>query len=453
MTDLYVALVFVAVLAIGLTTPFVFALGYVWVDAFYPQLVAPTLLGGMPVSLIMAVGAVGSYVVFDRRAMPRMATITWLTLLMALWVTLTTTWAVAPLAAWAKWNWAVKTILFSTFIPVVFRSRVQIEAMLLVYVFSAMAHILPVGLKSMISGGHYGVDLGLLGNNEALSESSGLATVSIMFIPLYLFFRKHSVVLPAWRIRGPGFAGLIALDIATAIGTVARTAVIGFAVVAVTLWLRSKRKFAVGVLILLIAAGGGLLVSASWDARISTIASYDQENSAYTRILVWRWTLDFVRGRPLGGGFEAFRIDRVEEPMPDGSVRVEYGRAFHSTYFELLGEHGWPGLVLFLTILATAFWNFHRVIVECRGIAGLQWCADLAGALQCALAVLASCGAFIGIGFQPMFWYIFALSTCLRAYVYRVKQPGIALLARSRPGRRLPVSAKARLVPSQQGPL
>jgi probable O-glycosylation ligase (exosortase A-associated) len=419
MSDLYVCLIYLAILLVGMTAPFVFGLGYVWVDTFYPQYVATDLLDNVPVSEIMAIATVAGYLLADRRSPPRVTAVTVLTLLMAVWVTLTTTWAVVPVAAWIKWDWAFKTIVFSTFLPFLFRSRVQIEALLLVYMFSALAHILPVGIKSMISGGRYGIDLGLLGNNIALSESSWLATISIMFIPLYLFFRRHSVLLPDHPRRGTVFLGLIVISVVTAIGTVARTAVVGFAVVAATLWLRSRRKLIFALGIAAIAVVGYYTTSSSWDARIATIGTYKEENSALTRLLVWRWTLDFVQEHPLGGGFDAYRINVIEAPHADGSVTVEHGRAFHSTYFEMLGEHGWVGLGLFLTIAARSFWVFRSVARRTRGIADLAWCHDLAGALQCAMATLFACCAFIGVGFQATFWYIFALSTCLSEYVRR----------------------------------
>jgi len=38
--DLYIALIYAAFFVIGPTTPFVFTLGYLWVDTFYPQYVS-----------------------------------------------------------------------------------------------------------------------------------------------------------------------------------------------------------------------------------------------------------------------------------------------------------------------------------------------------------------------------------------------------------------------------
>jgi hypothetical protein len=97
--DLYVALIYAAFFVVGATTPFVLTLGYLWVDTFYPQYVSP-LVGQLPASFVMAIAAIGSYFVLDRRLPPRFSFQTALTLIFAAWITLTGTWAERPDIAW-----------------------------------------------------------------------------------------------------------------------------------------------------------------------------------------------------------------------------------------------------------------------------------------------------------------------------------------------------------------
>ena len=66
----YVTVIYLGFLILGLSAPFVFSLGYVWVDTFSPQKVATEVLPLFPVSLIMAVSAIGGYVMFDRKSPP-----------------------------------------------------------------------------------------------------------------------------------------------------------------------------------------------------------------------------------------------------------------------------------------------------------------------------------------------------------------------------------------------
>src|SRR5258705_9798723 len=149
MRSLYLLLVYIALLGIGASAPFVLTLGYVWLDIFRPQSVAYSLLNrGVPIAMIMGAAALGAYFVFDRRSPPRVSAVTLLSLMLAVWVTLTCLWAEVPEQAWIKWDWAFKTIVFSAFIPFVIRSRIQIEAFLLVFLLSLSANVIPFAVNT-----------------------------------------------------------------------------------------------------------------------------------------------------------------------------------------------------------------------------------------------------------------------------------------------------------------
>jgi putative inorganic carbon (HCO3(-)) transporter len=168
--SLWLLFVYVSFLGLSASAPFVATLGYVWVDTFQPQAVSYILLNQLPVAMIMGVVAVGGYMLLDRRSPPPLTLQSVLQVTMALWVTATLVWAQAPDAAWEKWDWAFKTVAFAAFMPLVIRSRVQIEAFAQTYVFSLAANFVPFGLKVLVSGGGYGQNLGLQGGNSGLSE-------------------------------------------------------------------------------------------------------------------------------------------------------------------------------------------------------------------------------------------------------------------------------------------
>lgn len=160
--------------------------------------------------------------------------------------------------------------------------------------------------------------------------------------------------------------------------------------------------------------------------RVSTIGSFKQENSAYVRILVWKWTLGFVASHPLGGGFVTYLVDSIEVPgSGDTPAHIEFGRAFHSIYFEVLGEHGYPGLVIFLLLAGSTFLLLRRLAKKARAFPELQWVVGLSDALQSGLAVFMASGAFVGIAFPPMFWYFISMGVCLNAYMWRVERISI----------------------------
>jgi len=423
MRDLAIVLTYVSFLTIGTMSPFVLALGYVWVDLFAPQYLGWSPLSYLPVSFIIGAAAVAAYVLLDRRKPPPITLSTVLFLSIGLWITATTSWAAMPNEGWAKWDVAFKALIFATFIPFVVRSRVQIEAFVHVYIFSMSAHILPWAVKTVFTGGGYGQSLGLVGSNVIwLSESSAVATIGIMLVPLLLTLRKHSLLLPQGRIRDLLYYGTALGGLFASIGTFARTAIVGLGVLAVAMFLRSKRK--VTYLLTSAVVGAGLLAVTSdkWTARISTIEDYETENSAKVRILVWRWTIDYVAQHPLGGGFRVWLKSHIvlTSNNPNVLQTEQNGRAFHNIFFAVLGEHGYPGLFLYLSLIAVLFVSLQRVIRQTAGQKTHEWAHDLAKALQITIAVLLACGNFIDISFEPLVWYLFTMVVCLREYVRRV---------------------------------
>src|SRR5689334_7028275 len=88
-----------------------------------------------------------------------------------------------------------------------------------------------------------------------------------------------------------------------------------------------------------------------WTERMGTIQTAGSDASAMGRVAAWLWTLDYVKEHPLGGGFNVYFINSFSLPMSDGSTLEVKGKALHSIYFEVLGELGIPGIVMFLSML------------------------------------------------------------------------------------------------------
>ncbi|MFL5282240.1 MAG: DUF5935 domain-containing protein [Rhodopila sp.] len=161
--SIWLVSLYVAFLGMALPAPFVATLGYVWVDTFQPQFVAYYILNEVPVAMVMGGAALGLYILMDRRSPPPLCAETMILFLLMGYITLSLTWSVVSEPAWSKWDLTFKMLLFAAFIPYSIRTRVQIEAFTNTYVFSLAANFVPFGLKTLISGGGYGTNLGLQG--------------------------------------------------------------------------------------------------------------------------------------------------------------------------------------------------------------------------------------------------------------------------------------------------
>lgn len=429
--SLFLIVVYLSFLALGLVAPFIVTLGYVWVDTFRPQDVTWYVLDQLPVAAGMGIAALASYFLMDRRSPPRFTLTTLLTLLIGCWITATMYWADVP-TGWSKWDWAFKTVMFSAFIPLVIRSRVQIEAFLQVYVFSLAANSIPFGAKVLISGGGYGYNLGLSAGNSNLSEGGLLSIAVLMALPLALHLSRHTQLLPRTRLVKLGYMALAGSILLTALGTYQRSALVGMAAMGGYMLLRSRHKLVFALCLTLIVVAIAYLMSDAWIDRIATIKDPTAEGSANLRLLVWAWTAKYVSTHPFGCGFDCFMINRIE--LPDGSV--VFGHAFESSYFEILGEQGFVGMGLFLGVVMYAFYDLRRLAHRTRTIPHLAWCADTSDALQAGMVVFMTGGAFLDVAFQPELWYFIALSVSLREYVRRLEKqtaPVVGWRARTLP--------------------
>jgi putative inorganic carbon (HCO3(-)) transporter len=160
------------------------------------------------------------------------------------------------------------------------------------------------------------------------------------------------------------------------------------------MFFRSRRKALYGLfagVIAIVIIGNA---ARSWNERVSSIREYQTDGSAMTRLLVWQWTLGYVATRPLGGSFDAYAIDTIHMPSdqenPGGSV--QHGRAWHSIYFEMPGELGWPGLFMVLTAAWYSGFSLLRVSRRCKKIPNLAWVADMSDALQTSILVFLCSG-------------------------------------------------------------
>lgn len=426
--SLYVLGFFLAFCGAGLFAPFVASLAYVWVDEAYPQKIAYLFMNTIHPAELTAILA---FLMFFMKGLQgtRVTLSSVLLVIFAVWCTLSTFfWAVAPEPALLKWDWAVKGLVMAAFLPLMFRTRLQIEAFIQVLIFSIMTNVIGPGLKTLVTGGGYNAALGFTVGNAGLEEGATLSAIAISLIPLLLFVIRNNTLLPQNRWVKLGYIGLIVLSISAAIGTYERTGLVAMVVVSVALWLQSRHKFLFGAGLLAAAVVLGTVTSAKWQERIHTITTYREDSSAYSRILVWEWTWNFVKTHPLGGGFEAYLVNHLAgaaaaEISNDTSVERVNPRAssvaFHSIYFEVLGEQGYVGLALYLSIIAVAYRNLLRIrrlkapVPEDE----IRWCRDLAKAVGASLTTMLISGAFIGIGFTPLVYYFVVATTCLGTYV------------------------------------
>ena len=430
MLDLALTLFLGALLVMGLRRPFIWVLAYLYVDIFAPQKISWGILSVLQPSLIVFVLSVLGWLFLDRRAGNGFGWRQGLIVLLLIYCGMTTQFAQFPGPAADKWSWVWKALLFAAFLPMTLGTRLRIEAAALVMVLSAGAIIIDGAIKTLGGGGGYGELHLFVDTNTGLYEGSTLSAVAIAIIPLIIWLARFGTVFPPdWRVRC--FAGcLIFACLLIPIGTAARTGLVCAGLLGIMMLRSVKRRFLYLGLMMTGAMIAVPLLPAKYTARMDTINHAGADESAATRMAVWAWTLTYASANPFGGGFESYRGNQLHIKLQDtntgGAARstqvtetTDKGRAFHSAYFEMLGEQGWPGLALWLTLQLSGLVQLRSVRRTLRGRTSPGDRSDfaLATALQEGHIVYMLGAAFVGISFQPFIYMLIALQIGLAAQV------------------------------------
>lgn len=431
-------LVFVAFLAAfflaGFKRPFIFVLAYVYIDIVSPQRLTDFLLNAVPISLIAVALAVGGWAFADAKKDSRVAPRQILIVILLIYCYVSTLNADFPLEALDKWDWVWKALAFAAFLPLTLRTKLRIESLLLFMILAAASIIIVGGIKTVGSGGGYGqLDL-MVNNNSGLYEGSTISTVAIAIIPIILWFTKYGTVFPPdWKVKGFCYC-LIFVCLLIPVGTSTRTGLLCIGLLAVLMFRDSKRKVTYLAVLGLTGLCAVPFLPSTFTDRMNTIKTYQADESASTRIAVWKWTWEYAKDHPMGGGFEMYRqnqirYDTVKVEREDGvdrivrKVLIDKARAFHSAYFEMLGEQGFPGLILWVIIQIIGLFRMEVLRRRYRKpLAHEEWISPLASALQMAQLCYLLGSFFIAIAFQPFIYMLIGAQIGLDTYLARKRK-------------------------------
>lgn len=341
-------------------------------------------------------------------------TVVWM--LWALWFSLTTLLAVNHTLAYPGWEREIKVQAMVLATLLVMHSRERLNQLVWVIVVSIGFFGVKGGLFTVAHGGKYLVwgppSSFIEGNNE-------LALALLTIVPLMRYLQTQAA--SKWVKRG--LAASMALCAFSIVGSYSRGALLGAVAMGIVLWLKSRRKLVLGVPIVLLAVAAVQFMPDRWFERMHTIHSYEQDPSALGRLNAWTYAVNFALDHPItGGGFNAFTPDMFQRYAPN----PEDFHDAHSIYFQVLAEHGFVGLALFLLLgfltVATASW----IIRNTRDRAELAWAGELAKMIQVALAGFAVGGGFLGLAYWDLPYHLMAIVVLTKAVVRGALASGVA---------------------------
>lgn len=400
--DLALLITVMALLPACVARPWVGVLVWSWLAFMNPQRLTWDFAYDVPFSMVVAIATlIGLVFTSERRRFVWSREIVVL-LALWLWFGVTTIVAVYPDAAMEKFMEFSKIMVMVFLVVPLFQDRRKLRILFVVIAASLGFYGVKGGLFVLMTGGQWMV-LGPPGSFFAANTE--LALVLNMALPLFLYLAREEPHLWKRRLLWASFL----LTLLAVPFTYSRGGVLGLAVVLSILFLRARRRL---VLIPVIAVGifaFALFTPEQWVSRVQTIQEYDADESAQLRFMSWRVAMMIAEDRPVvGGGFRVF-LNRATYDL----YLPEYPRAFghdaHSIYFNLLGEHGWVGLGLFVLLAGFALLTIFRIRRLAKANPEVAWAGNYAHMVQASLAAYLVTGTFMSAAYFDLAYQLLVM--------------------------------------------
>lgn len=243
-----------------------------------------------------------------------------------------------------------------------------------------------------------------------LGDNNGVALGTMMLLPIIGALAQTST--RKWE----GFMHrFVAVGVfLRGISTYSRGGFLGAAVLGVFTIARAQRKFRAVVAAASLALLVWSVMPAGFWQRMETITVEEEEerdSSAAGRLHFWQVAVEMARQNPTTGvGLNGFTLSY---PAYNFSQRFPGERAAHSIWFGVLGDLGYPGLILLVGNLVMAVAACWRVGRLCRQRDDMRDLGVYANALISSIMVFCVTGSFLSAHYSEMLWHFIGLSTAL----------------------------------------
>lgn len=239
-------------------------------------------------------------------------------------------------------------VLICFLITVTFNSFRRIERLFLMLNFGIVILALDV-VKKYLSGGTHQTIEGLIGGQ--FGNPNDLAVNLVLFLPMvYYYFLNGKTIFS--KLFSLGLFGVVLFGV---LGTQSRGGLLAAIVVLGLLIIKTDKKGlalttgAVAVVLILTLAPSNAL------NRFQTIFTYQEDTSAMKRTYFYESSIKMLRSRPLTGvGMDAWTYayaTAFRNPLD-----ISYGWYNpHSSYFQIIGELGLPGILTYLYLIYMTF--------------------------------------------------------------------------------------------------
>lgn len=343
------------------------------------------------------------------------------------WMTLTSFFAMAPAdAVFDRWLFVFKITVMLWVTWMLVCDAKQLRTLIWVVTLSVAFFGIKGGIWTVLTGGGgrvWGPPGGMLSDNNALAV--GL----VVLMPMLYYLRQTE---PRAWLRWGLTAAMVTCAFSI-LGSQSRGALLGLLAMAFFLGLKSKHPVRTSLALLVLGAVAIGFMPDTWTSRMDTMQDYQQDGSAMSRVWTWHTLWNAAVDRPfVGAGFLADNQAVFSRYAPTDEIyKVFQGRVFvaHSIYFQVLGEHGFVGLGLFLLLGLLTWRTAARVARQARDDEEFgPWLPLLMRMVQVSLVGFAAGGAFLSLAYVDLPYMIIGFVVLGDALVKRRARQAAAAL-------------------------
>ena len=261
------------------------------------------------------------------------------------------------------------------------------------------------GIFALASGGNFMV-WGPERSFLAANNSIGLALV--MNIPILFHLLR---VETNKRLRWLECAMLL-FSYPAVVCTFSRGAWLGLGVVTgLIIWRSRHRVLALVAIVVLIPLSIPFLPERVI-FRFGQLENFEEESSAQSRLWNWEFCGRVGLARPLtGAGFNYYSAEAYATFFPEFLTRWP-GKVWtcHSAWFTILGEHGFPGFMIWLALLGCCLLSLRRMRQYCVRHSEAASFLELYGMLMGAFLGYMVAGTFLDVAYFDLFYQLIAVT-------------------------------------------
>ncbi len=299
-----------------------------------------------------------------------------------------------------KWKFVSKILVMTTCTILIVSSFERLRYLVLTIAGCFGAYVLKSFPFIIATGGAFR----LFGPERSMvADNNDFGLALNMTLPLFFFlvFTERN----KWSKRFAAF--LFIITIPAIFFTYSRGAMVGLAALLLAILLNSRRRFALLPIIVLAAVIAVFFAPQEWQDRMNPGRQDALDPSALARLHAWEYARNLVADYPIvGGGFDTFTWQLYERYAPP---ELDYVFGPHSVYFQVLAEHGYVGLFLYLVLVLSCFvatWRLRRA-ARSRGDDEVEHYAQM---FQFSLVGFLTSGIFLG---RAYFDYYFTIVACI----------------------------------------